>query len=76
MKSIYLALAAILATLAGSSSPAASNPSDVKFRIEMRVESGNLSMQCTSGCVWETLTVECGDGPTCQFVLDQNGMGR
>jgi hypothetical protein len=75
MKLYHVAVATLVALLASSSAPA-DNPTMVQFRIEVRTDPDGLSLKCTSGCAWKTLTVGCTSNEPCTFVLDQNGMGQ
>ena len=75
MKPAHFALAGLLAMSVVSSAPAQS-PSSDGFRIELRTDVDGISMRCTSGCAWKTLTVGCSTQEPCGFVLDQNGMGE
>jgi len=75
MKASRFLFAALLATFAASSTPA-QDPPDAHFRIELHVDAAGVSMRCTKGCVWETLSVSCSANEPCGFVLDQNGMGQ
>jgi hypothetical protein len=74
MKRIMIILAAALLVLSGSISPAES-PKVSKFTIEIEHLADGLSLKCSDGCAWQTLTIGgCVSGKPCQFVLDQNGM--
>ena len=74
MKRIMIILAAALLVLSGSMSPAES-PKVGKFTIEIEHLPDGLSLKCSDGCAWQTLTIGgCVSGKPCQFVLDQSGM--
>jgi hypothetical protein len=75
MKPFQLVLAIFVGLLASSSAPA-NAPTMAQFRIEVREDAGRLSLECSSGCAWQTLTVDCSSDQPCVFVLDQNGMGQ
>jgi len=74
MKRIMIILAAALLVLSGPMSPAES-PKVGKFTIEIEHLADGLSLKCSDGCAWETLTIEgCVSGKPCHFVLDQSGV--
>jgi hypothetical protein len=74
MKRVTIILAAALLVLAGVVSPAESSKMG-KFTIEIEHLADGLSLKCSDGCAWETLTVGgCVSGKPCQFVLDQSGV--
>ena len=74
MKRINIILAAALLVLAGVVSPAESSKVS-KFTIEIEHLADGVSLKCSDGCAWQTLTVGgCVSGKPCQFVLDQSGV--
>jgi len=74
MKRINIFLAAALLVLSAVVSPA-EGPKVAKFTIEIEHLADGLSLKCSDGCSWQTLTVGgCVSGKPCQFVLDQSGM--
>ena len=74
MKRIMIILAAALFALSGSMSPAES-PKVGKFTIEIEHLADGLSLKCSDGCAWQTLTIGgCVSGKPCHFVLDQSGV--
>ena len=67
-------LTAALLVLTGVVSPA-EGPKVGKFTIEIEHLADGLSLKCSEGCAWQTLTVGgCVSGKPCQFVLDQSGV--
>ena len=74
MKRIMIILAAALLVLSGSMSPAES-PKVGEFTIEIEHLADGLSMKCSDGCAWQTLTIAgCVSGKPCHFVVDESGV--
>jgi hypothetical protein len=74
MKRIMFFLATTLLVLTASLTPAES-PKVSKFTIDVEHLADGLSLKCSDGCAWKTLTIGgCVSGKPCHFVLDQNGM--
>ncbi len=73
MKRIEFTAAAVAILLLVSAAPADS-PRVNNFLITIDRTDEGLSMSCSEGCAWKTLTVGCKPNEECRFVLDQNGM--